>query len=183
MGCERTWQYMMLVIDGAATKQNERDMLLHIGNCKHCSATWKALQETTLFIPETAEEPATDIVDHVMNRLSVRTHQSERCEATFSGFVLISFVLLFTGAYSLLSEFLYSAGQGLFQFLTSSLSFLSTAISFAYRGLLYLFGNSNVQTVILISALFVVLMLFAGAYAGIKKIQPSENRSFHSSII
>ncbi len=183
MGCERAWQYMMLAIDGTATKLNERDMLLHVGNCKHCSATWKALQETALFIPETADEPSSELVNIVMQNLTVQSRKNQQCEATLSRFVIISFVLLLTGAYTLLAGFIYTASQGLFQLMSSALGYLGTIANAVYRGLLYFLGKTNLQVLVVIGVLLVVVMLFSGAYAGIKKVPASENREFDSPIV
>lgn len=43
---------MMLALDGSLTSERERDLLLHLGACKSCRASWNALEESTTWLPE-----------------------------------------------------------------------------------------------------------------------------------
>lgn len=149
MDCTTAWKWMMQALDGALPAQRERDLWIHVGNCKTCRETWDNLTEASVLLPELSllEPVPEDAWSRILSRLpstapvpggpegkmlrpSCRLHPYiwTACAGLLFGILLpVFFIMLQSDVSSLLRVFgrfvgwVVSGFEGLIQLLTAVL--------------------------------------------------------------
>ncbi len=159
---------MMQGLDGTLSLADERKMLLHFGNCPTCAATWKTMQEASLFLPEMVVEPDESFVSTLMNKLC--DAPGKKCENAMSGFIVTAFFMLLSGAYGLGYQVFLMNRQEVLRFLTVTSQTVVAFVKGIFHVLQFVFGR-NPEAWLAMGMLLLMVVLLTGALAAVRTIQ------------